>query len=264
MVLRMLDLVQTGFLNDSRPIESSTVNIDETTGDILTVDTIGAADSSRTAGTYTIGTSNYSVSPTGGTNATFSIVVDSNGAATVTVTAAGSGYSINDTITVADAQLGSGGGAALTFDVASVGRENITGFRTRFEKDLRPGDVITPTISDLEGTNTVRVKRVDPTAIATTSTNRKSTVLEGDAIFDYTNQTARLDTSLKVGTVTAGEYGELVRLRPFIFQKDYQNGELSFDLPEDTMKSLDDESFFVFRNFASKTVTSGSITFTLP
>ena len=251
-------------LNDSRPIESSTVNIDETTGDILTVDTIGAADSSRTAGTYTIGTSNYSVSPSGGTNATFSIVVDSNGAATVTVTAAGSGYSINDTITVADAQLGSGGGAALTFDVASVGRENITGFRTRFEKDLRPGDVITPTISDLEGTNTVRVKRVDPTAIATTATNRKSTVLEGDAIFDYTNQTARLDTSLKVGTVGAGEYGELVRLRPFIFQKDYQNGELSFDLPEDTMKSLDDESFFVFRNFASKTVTSGSITFTLP
>ena len=251
-------------LNDSRPIESSTVNIDETTGDILTVDTIGAADSSRTAGTYTIGTSNYSVSPSGGTGATFSIVVDGSGAATVTVTAAGSGYSINDTITVADAQLGSGGGAALTFDVASVGRENVTGFRTRFEKDLRPGDVITPTISDLEGTNTVRVKRVDPTAIATTATNRKSTVLEGDAIFDYTNQTARLDTALKVGTVGAGEYGELVRLRPFIFQKDYQNGELSFDLPEDTMKSLDDESFFVFRNFASKTVTSGSITFTLP
>ena len=30
------------------------------------------------------------------------------------------------------------------------------------------------------------------------------------------------------------------------------------------MKSLSDESFFVFRNFASKTVTSGSITFTLP
>ena len=64
--------------------------------------------------------------------------------------------------------------------------------------------------------------------------------------------------------VADGEYGELVRLRPFIFQKDYQNGELSFDLPEDTMKSLDDESFFVYRNFASKTVTTGSITFTVP
>ena len=54
------------------------------------------------------------------------------------------------------------------------------------------------------------------------------------------------------------------KMRPFIFQKDYQNGELSFDLPEDVMKSLDDESFFVYRNFASKTVTTGSITFTVP
>ena len=251
-------------LNDSRPIESSSVKTDETTGDILTVDTIGAADSSRAAGTYTIGTSNYSVSPSGGTNATFQIVVDGNGAATVTVTAAGSGYSINDTITVADAQLGSGGGAALTFDVASVGREDLTGFRTRFEKDLRPGDVITPTISDVEGNNTIRVKRVDPTNIGTTTSNKRAGILDGDVIFNYTDQIARLDNSLKVGTVTAGEYGEFVRLRPFIFQKDYQNGELSFDLPEDVMKSLDDESFFVFRNFASKTVTSGSITFTLP
>ena len=30
------------------------------------------------------------------------------------------------------------------------------------------------------------------------------------------------------------------------------------------MKSLDDEFFFVYRNFASKTVTTGSITFTVP
>ena len=251
-------------LNDARPIESSSLKTDETTGDILTVDTIGAADSSRTAGTYTIGTSNYSVSPTGGTGATFSIVVDGSGAATVTVTAAGSGYSIDDTITVADAQLGSGGGAALTFDVASVGREDLTGFRTRFEKDLRAGDVITPTISDFEGNNTVRVKRVDPTNIATVTSNKRTGILDGDVIFNFADQIARLDNTLKVGTVAAGEYSDFVRLRPFVFQKDYQNGELSFDLPEDTMKSLDDESFFVFRNFASKTVTSGSITFTLP
>ena len=53
-------------------------------------------------------------------------------------------------------------------------------------------------------------------------------------------------------------------MRPFVFQKDYQNGELSFDLPQDVMKDISDESFFVYRNFASKTVTTGSITFTLP
>jgi len=250
-------------LNDSRPIESSSVKTDETTGDVLTVDTIGAADSSRSAGTYNISTAGVTTDGSG-SGATFTIVVDGSGAATITVTAGGSGYVIDETISVADAQLGSGGGAALTFDVASVGREDLTGFRTRFEKDLRPGDVITPTISDVEGNNTIRVKRVDPTNIGTTTSNKRAGILDGDVIFNYTDQIARLDNSLKVGTVTAGEYGEFVRLRPFIFQKDYQNGELSFDLPEDAMKSLDDESFFVFRNFASKTVTSGSITFTLP
>ena len=44
-------------------------------------------------------------------------------AATVTVVSGGSGYAVNDTITVADAQLGGGGGAALTFDVATVGAD---------------------------------------------------------------------------------------------------------------------------------------------
>ena len=238
-------------LNDSRPIESSTVNIDETTGDVLTVDTIvGGSGYSNATGVATTGGN--------GSSLTVDITVSAGAVTGVTVNNAGSGYDIDETITI------SGGGGNATFDVASVGREDITGFRTRFEKDLRPGDVVTPTLSDLEGTNTLRVKRVDPTAIATTSGNRKSTVLAGDAVFDYSDQTTRLDNTLKVGTVTAGQYSELVRLRPFIFQKDYQNGELSFDLPEDTMKSLSDESFFVFRNFASKTVTSGSITFTLP
>ena len=238
-------------LNDSRPIESSTVNIDETTGDVLIVDTIvGGSGYSNATGVATTGGN--------GSSLTVDITVSAGAVTGVTVNNAGSGYDIDETITI------SGGGGNATFDVASVGREDITGFRTRFEKDLRPGDVVTPTLSDLEGTNTLRVKRVDPTAIATTSGNRKSTVLAADAVFDYSDQTTRIDNTLKVGTVTAGQYSELVRLRPFIFQKDYQNGELSFDLPEDTMKSLSDESFFVFRNFASKTVTSGSITLTLP
>ena len=250
-------------LNDARPIEASTVNIDNIQGDILTVDTVGAADSSRSAGTYNISTTGVSTDGSG-SGATFTIVVDGSGAATITVTAGGSGYVVDETFTVADAQLGAGGGAALTFDVATIGNSNVTGFRTRFDKDLRPGDVVTPTISDSEGNNTVRIERVDPTAIGTTTSNKKSTVAAGDVIFDYDDQTALLETPLTVGTVDNGDYSELVRLRPFVFQKDYQNGELSFDLPEDVMRSLSDESFFVYRNFASKTVTSGSITFTLP
>ena len=153
---------------------------------------------------------------------------------------------------------------ASTINVDDTTDDEITGFRTRFDKDLRPGDVVTPVISNSEGNNTHRILRVDPTAIGVTAQNKKTSVAAGDVIFNYDEETAKIDGTLKVGTVADGDYGELVRMRPFVFQKDYQNGELSFDLPQDVMKDISDESFFVYRNFASKTVTTGSITFTLP
>ena len=72
------------------------------------------------------------------------------------------------------------------------------------EPDLRKifvlGDVVTPTIADLEGNNTHRILRVDPTAIGTTATNKKSTVNANAVIFDFANQTAKIDGSLKVAT----------------------------------------------------------------
>ena len=86
---------------------------------IKTVGNIGAADASRTAGTYNLGTSDYGTQASGA-NATFTVVVDSNGAASITVTDDGSGFIANETVTVADAQLGGGGGAALTFDVTAI------------------------------------------------------------------------------------------------------------------------------------------------
>ena len=88
-------------------------------GGILTVDTIGAADVLRTAGTYTITASDY-VAEAAGTGATFTVVVDGSGAATVTKTGAGSGFVVDETITIDDADLGAGGAANLTFDVATV------------------------------------------------------------------------------------------------------------------------------------------------
>ena len=86
---------------------------------IKTVGNISAADALRTQGTYTLGTSDYSTQESGA-NATFTVVVDANGAASVTVTDDGSGFIVNETVTVADAQLGGGGGASLTFDVTTI------------------------------------------------------------------------------------------------------------------------------------------------
>ena len=87
-------------------------------GKILTVGTIGAADGSRQAGTYTI--SAPSGTTGSGTGDTYSIVVDGSGAATITVVDGGKGHAVGNTITVNDSLLGSGGGAALTFNVASI------------------------------------------------------------------------------------------------------------------------------------------------
>ena len=89
-------------------------------GSIASVDSISAANGSRTAGTYT----NVSYSAQGsGTGATFNITVNGSGAASITITNSGKGYVVNNTITVADSQLGGGGAPSLTFDVASISDE---------------------------------------------------------------------------------------------------------------------------------------------
>ena len=87
-------------------------------GKILTINSVGAADGSRAAGTYSI--SAPSGTTGSGTGDTYSIVVDGSGAATVTVIDGGKGHAAANTITINDSLLGSGGGAALTFDVASI------------------------------------------------------------------------------------------------------------------------------------------------
>jgi len=86
-------------------------------GVIATVGSISAADASRTAGTYkdVNGSSGGS-----GTGQRFNIIVDGTGAASITIVKGGSGHSVTDVITVTDGDLGGGGGASLTFQVATI------------------------------------------------------------------------------------------------------------------------------------------------
>ena len=114
--------------------------------------------------------------------------------------------------------------------------------------DLRPGDVVTPVNSTGEGERTLRIARVDTAGgINTVSTNAATG--QSSYIFDYQTQTALLETGLTKGSITDGDYTNLLRMRPFVFQKDYQNGEMTIDTPRTSMKSIADESFFVFRTF---------------
>ena len=48
------------------------------------------------------------------------VIINPVGAASVAVKSKGSNYAENNTITIADSELGNGGGAALTFSVNEV------------------------------------------------------------------------------------------------------------------------------------------------
>ena len=91
-------------------------------GPIATVNNVGAADASRSsAGSpYTITSSDWT-SDGSGVDAEFTISVDGSGAATIdSIDVDGTGFIIGETITVPDSALGNGGGADLTFDVATL------------------------------------------------------------------------------------------------------------------------------------------------
>ena len=115
-------------------------------GRITAIDTVGAADTDRTAGTYILDPSMYSTAASGD-GARFQVVVaPSTGAATVTVLNPGSGFADNEVITVADAQLGGGGAADLTFAVNGIES------RKQYETLVALADGSASTMGDAEDT----------------------------------------------------------------------------------------------------------------
>ena len=92
--------------------------VEVVTGKALDVDTVSAADASRTAGTYS------DLSPTGGSGSGLKVTVvvaPTTGAATVTLTNGGKNYVDGEVLTVTDALLAGGGAANLTFAVDGIG-----------------------------------------------------------------------------------------------------------------------------------------------
>ena len=87
-------------------------------GKVLAIDTVGAANASRTAGTYS------GLSPTGGSGSGLKVdivVAASTGAATVTLINGGKNYADGESLTVTDALLGGGGAPNLTFATDGIG-----------------------------------------------------------------------------------------------------------------------------------------------
>ena len=123
----------TAFVNDTEFYDSPTLNngtrtiVKAVTGKILSTDSVGAADASRSAGTYANLTANATGASGNIAKAKFTVVVDGSGAATVTIVDGGEDFAAAETIQINDSQLGNGGGAALTFNAATVSTAEQTG-----------------------------------------------------------------------------------------------------------------------------------------
>ena len=123
-------------------------------GSIKTLTASISADSNRTAGSYTIDSSEYTTSGNG-FNAEFSVVISSNGSGTVSLNKEGLYFDTNDTVTITDANLGGGGGADITLTITDVIKSptaiNVSGTATNpidVDKDI----VGKPTYTPLGGT----------------------------------------------------------------------------------------------------------------
>ena len=109
------EFLDTPTLNNGTRIMTKAV-----TGKILAVDTISAADAARVANTYSNLTANATAGSGDIAKAKFTVVVDGSGAATVTIVDGGEDFAAAETIQINDSQLGNGGGAALTFNAATI------------------------------------------------------------------------------------------------------------------------------------------------
>ena len=94
---------------------------------VLTVTAISAAESLRQEGVYVINAGDYTTGGSGA-DARFIVRVSSSGAASIEIIEGGSGFVVNETITIPDARIGGGGAPSLTFDAASLGTSRLNTF----------------------------------------------------------------------------------------------------------------------------------------
>lgn len=111
------------------------------TGAVATTGTLVAGSGYSTPGTYT------NVALTGGTGsgAQATIVVSGGSVASVTITAGGTGYKINDVLSAADANIGGRtGGAAFSIPVATVSNATLTISSQSVTLTLTSGSAVAP------------------------------------------------------------------------------------------------------------------------
>jgi len=105
----------TPTLNLGTRVETKVVD-----GKILSINNIGGADANRVQGNYPNLIADATSASGDIAKARFTVDVDGTGAATITLVNGGEDFAVSETIQINDGQLGNGGAAALTFDVATI------------------------------------------------------------------------------------------------------------------------------------------------
>ena len=143
----------------------------------------------------------------------------------------------------------------------SIPTTKLTGFASNYASDIRPGEVLTVGLSDETGNNTFRAEKVNQSDINVNASNKNSGT---NVIFGTPGaQTVLCDGADKIGTVVDGDYQQVGRMRPRVFLKNYQNGNLTIDMPKHSIKSISDESFTVYRTYNATSINNGGTTITL-
>ena len=122
----------------------------------------------------------------------------------------------------------------------NVNSGTLTGTKSNFTLDLRPGDILTP-----NGTDTYSISTL------TTSGSITNTV------------TSALTAGGSASGVSNGDYAFLVRRRAQVYDK--ETADLLIEMPKQSIRQISDESAIVARSFDDITVTgSNDFTISLP
>jgi len=175
---------------------------------VLTVATVSSAGARDTNTSFTIGADDYTTDGSG-SGATFTVTTNSAGAATVTMTYGGTGFAVDDTITIDGSKFSSSGVPSdLTFDIASIA-DTATSTAMRFAEVKTDENAFKATetyviqsLGTVNSSGTIATADTDASIIAKAFTDVNGNQLTGSLSVGQKIKFATLGDTIGTTTVT--------------------------------------------------------------